>query len=193
MRRQPFAGRPLRACGTGRWLPFRPGTAHRRSRNHVRPLLLARRCPDDHVGIAVAVHIPRRRHAMAATVILRRAVDTVAVGGAQRRQVDVGKPRRLAEKHIGRAGIRSPVVVGVVCPDDQVGIAVAVHIPRRRHAISRTSHPPPRRRYGSRRRRPAKQGRCSQTPTPCRKAHRQSRTPIARCCRRASAPTIRSA
>ena len=55
--------------------------------------------PDDQVVEAVAVDVAGRRHRTARLVACVGAEDAEALGRRQRRQVDVGKARRLAEDH----------------------------------------------------------------------------------------------
>ena len=75
---------------------------------------------------------------MAGIVIRRIALDDEAVGGRERREVDHlpvepagvdrgAEARRLAEHHVGLAGIVA-AVVAARRPDDQIGEAVAVHV-----------------------------------------------------------------
>ena len=164
--------------------------------------------PDDQVGEAVAVDVARRGDAVAGVVARRIALDDEAVG---RREsvvrsitcrppaVDRAEARRLAEHHIGLAGIGAAVVAAGRA-DDQVGEAVAVDVARRGDAAAGLVA----RRIalddeavGGRERRevdhlPAACRRPCRSPTPCRTPHRPRRH---RCRRRRhdGAPTIRSA
>ena len=64
----------------------------------------------------------------------RIAPDDEAVVRGQIAQVDGARARRLAEHHIGRAGVGEVALGGAGRTDDQVVDAVAVHVARRRHA-----------------------------------------------------------
>src|SRR6185369_13135249 len=101
--------------------------------------------PDDQVGEAVAVDVTSRRNTVAGSVTGRIALDDEALDGGEAR-ADVGKidhraagavhrpePRRLAEHHIGLAGLDAAVVARRRA-DDQVGEAITIHVARRRGA-----------------------------------------------------------
>ena len=68
------------------------------------------RRPDDQVGEAVAVHVPRRGDRVAAAIVLIDADQAEAVGPVQRRKVERRRPRpaRLAVHHIALALIVAP-------------------------------------------------------------------------------------
>src|SRR5262249_31081961 len=57
-----------------------------------------------------------------------RAVDSEAVGGAQTGEIDVTKPRGLAEDDVGGAGVRTPARIRRGRADDEVVEAVTVEI-----------------------------------------------------------------
>ena len=84
------------------------------------------------IGEAVAVHIARRSNGTAAEVAGIDAVKTETVGTVQAPKID----RRcetggLAEHHIAFSGIRVPARIAASGADDDVGEAIAVHIPGR--------------------------------------------------------------
>ena len=82
---------------------------------------------DDDVGVAVAVDVPRRRHG-----ITERGARLVALGGPGRA---AAQPAGRAEIDIGPALVHLAVVEKGRA-DDDVGVAVAVDIPRRRRRVA---------------------------------------------------------
>ena len=86
---------------------------------------------DDQVVIAVAVHVARRGDGPAATIEGRDTGQAETRRALEVFEVDVrGEARRLAEHHVARAGARA-VGVRIAGADDQVVVAVAVHVARR--------------------------------------------------------------
>ena len=84
---------------------------------------------DDDVGETVAIDVASRGDRISRQVVGRLADELEAAGAVR----DVGKVdgrrrRRRAEHDVGRAGIRVSAEIITVCPDDDVGEAVAVHI-----------------------------------------------------------------
>ena len=85
---------------------------------------------DHDIAEAVVVQVAGREHREAGLLVAEPPLDDEAAGPVQTLQSDAGAPAaRLAEHHIGRAGIGAAgVVVGGA--DDQVGKAVAVDVAR---------------------------------------------------------------
>ena len=88
---------------------------------------------DDDVGVAVAVHIPRPGHGPAEDIARRLAGGGEGGAGAQ--------PARAAVVDVGPACVADVAVSA----DDDVGVAVAVHIPRPGHGTAEDIVRPPRR------------------------------------------------
>src|SRR5262249_19318042 len=98
------------------------------------PAGVAAEGPDDQVVEAVAVHVTRRAHRIAALVARVDSVEPEAVAAIERRQVERSRPPpRLPEHHIALAGVAVAARGATERPDDQVVEAVAVHVPRRAH------------------------------------------------------------
>src|SRR5207249_1604853 len=91
--------------------------------------------PDDQVGEAVAVHVPCTGHADARIRVILEAAEGDAAS-SQRVQRDGGAGAAAAAEDDVRLPAVGPARVRVSCPDDQVGEAVAVHVPRPGHAAA---------------------------------------------------------
>ena len=88
---------------------------------------------NDQIGQAVAVHVARAPHGIAAHVSCALAVDHEAAGArSDRAEVD-GCTGAAAQHHIAATGIGAGGRVAEGRSDDQVGQAVAVDISRARH------------------------------------------------------------
>ena len=84
---------------------------------------------DQHIGVAIAVHIAGRGHGISGEVAPRHAIEAKAIAAIQRAEIEAGCPATgLPEDHIAGPGIGAPAGVGVAGADDQVGIAIPVHI-----------------------------------------------------------------
>ncbi len=84
-------------------------------------------CTDDYLRVTVVVHIPRRPHRPA-----ELDCTVVSIGGPVRRHRGTGR-RAVVDK--GSPPIRIAVIIARRT-DDDVGIAVTVHVPRRPHRVA---------------------------------------------------------
>ena len=89
---------------------------------------------DDEVGEAIAIRIAGRGYGGTRFVTGRDAIEPEAAGAIQTRERDRGgKTAGLAEEHIAGAGIAFAIRVGLIGADDEVIIAIAIHIAGRGH------------------------------------------------------------
>src|SRR5207244_2598353 len=89
--------------------------------------------PDEHIGEAVSIHVPRPAHAVAGILAILEAAQGEAAG-PQCVERDGGAAQgAAAEDDVGLAAV-DPAGVRLIRPDDKVGEAVTVHVPRTAHA-----------------------------------------------------------
>ena len=92
---------------------------------------------DDEIADAVAVHVSRRAHRLAAQVARVAALNAVAVAPVKGIQFDRrAKARRRPEYHIALAGTGLAAWISEEGADDQVIDAVAVHVARTIHRVA---------------------------------------------------------
>ena len=84
------------------------------------------RSPDDHVRVAIRVHVPGTRHAGTQRRILLPGGDACRVGGVTQ-PVD---SRWTPVKDERRAFVGQGEPVVTVCPHDQIRVAVSIHVTR---------------------------------------------------------------
>ena len=109
--------------------------------------VIAIACPDDHIGVAIAIDIPRRRNRIAKFIVCRIALDDEA-GIAEAGGVNICTRRSgFSPDHVGLPSIADgdsddvviadgdsdDGVIAIVGPDEQIGVAIAIDIPGRRN------------------------------------------------------------